>query len=76
MFRTLEGVAMAEGAAAMADGSFEKTLYTSCFSARTGRYYYSTYDDPAVRWVSLADAEGADPRQLLCPEPRLDWRDA
>ncbi len=37
MLRTLEGVAMVEGAARMGNGDFEKTLYTSCFSAKTGR---------------------------------------
>ena len=70
MFRSLEGVGMVEGASKMGDGSFEKTVYTGCFSGRTGTYYYSTYEDPAIRFVSLADAEGADPTKLVCPEPR------
>lgn len=36
MFRSLEGVVMIEGASRMGDGKFEKTIYTGCFSARTG----------------------------------------
>ncbi|WP_418827119.1 choloylglycine hydrolase [Paratractidigestivibacter sp.] len=71
MFRTLEGVAMVEGAARMSDGTFERTLYTSCFAAKSGRYYWSTYEDPAIRYVSLADAAGAPIDKLYVPEPRL-----
>ena len=70
MFRTLEGVAMVEGAARMGNGDFERTLYTSCFSGQTGRYYWSTYDDPAIRYVSLADAASAPADLLVTPEPR------
>ena len=73
MLRTLEGVAMVEGAARMGNGDFEKTLYTSCFSAKTGTYYYATYDDPAIRHVSLADAADAPADKLVCPEPGRDW---
>lgn len=73
MFRTLEGVAMVEGSARMTNGDLEKTLYTSCFSAETGCYYYNTYEDLAIRCVSLADAEGAPVDKLVCPDPvRID----
>ncbi len=65
MFHTLGNVSMVEGASAMANGEFEKTVYTSCFSGETGRYYFSTYDDFAVRYASLADAEGAAPDKLV-----------
>lgn len=67
MFHTLGNASMVEGAAAMADGQFEKTIYTGCFEASTGMYYYNTYDDPAIYCVSLADADGAD--GLVTPEP-------
>ena len=50
---------MIEGASRMGDGKFEKTIYTGCFSARTGNYYYAMYGDPSIRYVSLMDAEGA-----------------
>lgn len=73
MLHTLEGVAMVEGAARMGNGDFEKTLYTSCFSAKTGTYYYTTYDDPAIRHVSLADAAGAPADKLVCPDPSREW---
>ena len=55
LFHTLTGVAMIDGAASMADGDFEKTIYTGGFSSATNTYYYSTYDNPAIQQVALAD---------------------
>ena len=54
LFRTLGSVAVPEGCVRMADGSYERTLYTSGFSAATRTYYYATYDDPQVREFPLA----------------------
>ena len=55
LFHTLTGVAMIDGAAAMADGAFEKTIYTGGYSTRTQTYYYNTYEDPAIKSVSFKD---------------------
>lgn len=62
MFHTLTGVAMIDGAARMTTGEFEKTVYTGGFSSRTNTYYYSTYEDPAIRSVAIADfdVEGSE----------------
>lgn len=70
LFHTLGNVSMVDGAALMANGAYERTLYTSCFSARTGTYYYSTYDEPALRRVRLADHADADPGRLLELDPQ------
>ena len=59
MFHSLAGVAMIDGAARMGNGDFEITVYTGGFSSRTNTYYYSTYEDPAIRSVALADYDGA-----------------
>ena len=64
-FHTLGNVAMVEGSAAMADGTFERTLYTGCFSGRTKTYYYSTDDDPSIRHVALADCDTSDATKLF-----------
>ena len=64
-FHTLGNVAMVEGSAAMADGTFERTLYTGCFSARTKTYYYSTDDDPSIKSVALADCPMEDVSKLF-----------
>ena len=63
MFRTLGSVAVPDGCARMADGSFERTLYTSCFSASTLTYYHAAYDDLAIRAYPLAscDLGGTEP---------------
>lgn len=65
---TLGSVAFTEGQAAMADGTFEITLFSDCFSANTGTYYFNTYDNPAVRCASLADAAGAPVDKLVVPQ--------
>ena len=57
LFHTLTSVAMIDGGAAMADGQFEKTIYTGGYSTRTKTYYYNTYEDPAIQSVALADCD-------------------
>ena len=66
LFHTLAGVAMIDGAAAMADGSYEKTIYTGGYSAATKTYYYNTYEDPAIQKVAMdgQDLESATPIQI------------
>lgn len=59
MFHSLAGVAMIDGAARMGNGDFEITVYTGGFSSRTNTYYYSTYEDPAIRSVALGDYDAA-----------------
>ncbi len=65
MFHTLSAVAMVEGASKMSNGEFEKTVYTSCFSGKTSRYYFNTYDDFAIRYATLEGADGANPNTLV-----------
>ena len=55
LFHTLGGVSMIEGAAAMADGQFEKTIYTGGYSSASKTYYYNTYDSPDIKHVTLSD---------------------
>ncbi len=55
LFHTLAGVAMIDGAAAMGDGAFEKTIYTGGYSTATQTYYYNTYEDPAIKSAKLSD---------------------
>lgn len=54
LFHTLTGVAMVEGAAAMADGKFEITTYTGGYSSASKTYYYNTYEDPAIQHVAMS----------------------
>lgn len=65
LFHTLTGVAMIDGAAEMADGKCEITVYTGGYSAASKTYYYNTYEDPAIKAVKLADfdLDSADLKQ-------------
>lgn len=67
LFRTLGSVAVPEGAAKMADGSHEKTLYTSCFSPATMTYYHATYDDPRIRSHPIASVDLAGSEPVFVP---------
>lgn len=66
LFHTLGGVSMVKGAALMGDGTSEYTVYTGGFSAATGTYYFSTYENPAITAHSLAEADldGTAPVEL------------
>lgn len=64
LFHTLTGVAMIDGAAEMADGACEKTIYTGGYSSATKTYYYNTYEDPAIKSVSL-DGQNLDKAGLI-----------
>ncbi len=66
LFHTLTGVAMIDGAAAMGDGAYEKTIYTGGYSTKTKTYYYSTYEDPAIQKVAMGDynLDSAEPTQV------------
>lgn len=66
VFRTLGGVAMVEGSAQMNDGANEYTVFTSAFSAREGRYYYNTYEQPAYVTAAFSDfdLEGTETQQV------------
>ena len=68
LFKTLGGVSMIDGAAEMLDGKCEKTIYTSGYSSKTNRYYYSTYDDPKIKSYNLdsVDVEGKELEFLWC----------
>ena len=55
LFHTLTGVAMIDGAAAMDETSYEKTIYTGGYSTASKTYYYNTYDNPAIIHVSMDD---------------------
>ena len=57
LFHTLAGVAMIDGGAAMADGKFEKTVYTGGYSTATQTYYYNTYEDFTINAVALKDCD-------------------
>ena len=54
LFHTLGSVQMVDGASKMADGKFERTLFSSGYYAKTNAYYMNTYDDPTIRSYPFA----------------------
>ena len=52
-FHILGSVDQQRGCCEVADGKYEITLYTSCFSADTGIYYYTTYENHQISGVDM-----------------------
>ena len=61
-FHILDSVAMVRGSVVTEQGTYDITTYSCCANARTGVYYYKTYDDSRIRRADLhdADLEGAE----------------
>lgn len=60
LFRSLGAVSMVKGYCKQESGNFEYTLYTGGFSSATQTYYFSEYDNPALRAVSIDACKGID----------------
>lgn len=63
-FHILQNVAQLQGCVVLEDGSYEHTVYSSCCSAKTGRYYYTTYENSAVTAVDM-NSEDLESEQLI-----------
>lgn len=64
-FHLLSAVEMVRGSVILADGSFEITRYSSCINADRGIYYYTTYENRAMKAVELCGREeGAELLEL------------
>lgn len=63
-FKILGSVAMPKGCVQTPDGLYEYTRYSCCCNTDTQMYYYTTYDKPAVRSVSLHQ-NGIDNENLI-----------
>ena len=59
-FHILGSVEQTRGCCEVAPGKFEITIYTSCWNAQTGVYYYTTYLDRRINAVDMyrADIDG------------------
>lgn len=64
LFRTLWGTSMILGAAQMDNGICERTVYTGGYSAATKTYYFTTYENPDIRSVSITE-EAAGGQNLV-----------
>lgn len=57
LLHILGSVEQQRGCCQVAEDKYEITLYTSCCSADTGTYYYTTYDNHRICAVRLSGAE-------------------
>ena len=72
-FHILGSVEQTRGCCEVAPGKFEITIYTSCWNAQTGVYYYTTYLN---RRISAVDMHRADlDSQELIRYPMLQQED-
>lgn len=56
-FHILQAVAMPKGCVLADNGDFEHTRYSCCCSTQTQIYYYTTYQNRAIRAVRLRNAD-------------------
>lgn len=49
----METVSQTRGCCEVAPGEFERTIYTSCWNAARGIYYYTTYGNRRITAVDL-----------------------
>ena len=52
-FHIMETVSQTRGCCEVAPGEFERTIYTSCWNAARGIYYYTTYGNRRITAVDL-----------------------
>ena len=52
-FHILHAVEQQRGCCEVAEGKYEITIYTSCCSAETGTYYYTTYENHQITAVDM-----------------------
>ena len=63
-FHILGAVEQQRGCCEVKDGEYEITIYTSCWNARKGIYYYTTYTNRQITAVDM-NREDLDRRRLI-----------
>lgn len=73
LLHILGAVSQPRGCCELDDGSFEYTLYSCCCSAKTGTYYYRTYENSTLTAVCLF-SEDLDRDTLVCYPLRTEMQ--
>lgn len=76
IFHILDTAAQPRGCARAGEG-WEHTVYASCCSAETGRYYYATYENRQITCVDLRQEDLEGSRLVRCPmthTPRIAFQ--
>lgn len=56
-FHILTSVEQQKGCVLLADNQYEYTVYSSCCSLQTGKYYYTTYENRSIRCMEMRESE-------------------
>lgn len=64
MFHILASVEQQKGCCEVSEGKYEYTIYSSCWNARRGIYYYTTYDRHMISAVNM-HAEDLDGKEIV-----------
>ena len=74
LFHTLNNVAMVRGMGAMADGSYEYTVYTGGYASGIKTYFWNTYEDPTLNSVTITEELAtSDKIQTFSPKDKKAW---
>ena len=69
-FHILGAVSMVRGSVVTPEGRLDETTYSCCFDARSGVYYYHTYNASRISAVSLLDEPLDGDALRVCPLER------
>lgn len=70
-FHIMSSVEQIKGCVIASDGSYEKTVYTSCCNASRGIYYYTTYDNQQITAIDM-NRENLDTIKLISYHMKRD----
>lgn len=71
-FHLLSSVSQTRGAVQLKGGAYEYTVYSSCCNTKKGIYYYTTYDNSAIRAVDMKK-EDLDGEKLAVYPMESEW---
>ena len=77
IFHVLGTVSMPCGSCMLESGQYYFTIYTSCFNASRGIYYYTTYDNPQISAVQLSRCDLSQTALIRFPmlqELQVHWQ--
>ena len=76
-FHILGSVEQQRGCCEVKEGNYEITVYTSCWNAQRGIYYYTTYTNHAITAVNMHKENleaSALIRYPMLQEERIQWQ--
>ena len=73
VFHILDAVAMVKGTVLTPEGKCDCTMYSCCINAKTGSYYYKTYQNSQITEVRMTKERQEDSKLSIFPL-RTAWQ--